>query len=93
MCINLALLMEKQVIYVECFLQLRMSVQPSGTFTCSRKSLANELAHNRGARGPEKKSLNFELGKHFVKNLTKLIYKFLGIKTMKNLQFKLIIRH
>ena len=52
MCINLALLMEKQVIYVECFLQLRMSVQPSGTFTCSRKSLANELAHNRGARGP-----------------------------------------
>ena len=45
--------MEKWGIYVECFLQIRMSVQQTGTFTCSRKLLAKELSHNGGYRGPE----------------------------------------
>ena len=44
--------MEKSGIYVECFLQIRMSVQQTGTFTCSRKLLAKELSHNGGYRGP-----------------------------------------
>ena len=52
--------MEKSGIYVECFLQIRMSIkaalmsmQHSGTFTCSRKLLAKELSHNGGYRGPD----------------------------------------